>query len=48
MILQKIPYQIEIRSLAKPYYRNIGIAVKQNEKLSPATKKFYEYLKYRE
>lgn len=48
MILQKIPYQIEIRSLTKPYYRNIGIAVKQNEKLSPATKKFYEYLKYRE
>ena len=48
MILKRIPYKLEIRPLAVPYYRNIGIAVKDPKKLSPAVKKFFEYLKYRE
>lgn len=48
MILKRIPYKLEIRPLAVPYYRNIGIAVKDPKKLSPAIKKFFEYLKYRE
>lgn len=48
MILRRIPYEIEIRSLEKPYYREIGIAVKNRKRMSPATMKFFEYLKYRE
>ena len=48
LILQRIPYQLEIRPLKEPYYREIGIAVKDKNRLSPATRKFFEYLKYRE
>ena len=48
MILQRIPYRIQIRSLAEPFYREIGIAVKNRERMSPVTVKFMEYLKYRE
>ena len=48
MILKRIPYNLDIRPLSVPYYRNIGIAVKDPKKLSPAVKKFFEYLKYRE
>ncbi len=48
MILKRIPYNLEIRPLAMPYYRIIGIAVKDPKRLSPAVKKFFEYLKYRE
>ena len=48
MILKKIPYRIVIRPLAEPYYRKIGIAVKNKKMLSPATRKFMEYLKFRE
>ena len=48
LILQRIPYQLEIRPLAEPYYRDIGIAVKDKDRISPATRKFFEYLKYRE
>ena len=44
LILQRIPYEIEIRSLKKPYYREIGLAVKDQRRLSPATTKFIEYL----
>lgn len=45
MILQRIPYRIEIRSLKVPYYREIGIAMKNIKRLTPATEKFMEYLK---
>jgi len=45
MILQRIPYRIEIRSLEVPYYREIGIAMKNIKRLTPATEKFMEYLK---
>lgn len=48
MILKRISYNIEIRSLEKPYYREIGLAVKDINKISPATKKFIKYLKFRE
>lgn len=48
MILQRIPYRIQIRPLAEPFYREIGIAVKNKERMSPVTVKFMEYLKYRE
>ena len=48
MILQRIPYRIQIRPLAEPFYREIGIAVKNRDRMSPVTVKFMEYLKYRE
>ena len=44
LILQRIPYKIEIRPFKKPYYREIGLAVKDRRRLSPATVKFIEYL----
>lgn len=48
MILQRIPYRIEIRPLQKPYYRPIGLARKHTEYLTPAVRKFMEYLPFRE
>ncbi len=47
MILQRIPYQIEIRSLRKPYYRSIGLAIKNQKHITPAVKKFIDYLPFR-
>lgn len=44
MILQRIPYKLEIRSLKVPYYREIGLAMKNRNRLTPATQKFIEYL----
>ena len=44
MILKRIPYQIAIRSFKKPYYREIGLAMKDRDKLTPAAKKFLEYI----
>ena len=48
MILQRIPYRIEIRPLQNPYYRPIGLARKRAEYLTPAVRKFIEYLPFRE
>lgn len=48
MILQRIPYEVEIRPLSAPYYRRIGLAMKNRVRLSPAAKKFLEYLPFRE
>ena len=48
MILQRIPYRIEIRPLQEPYYRPIGLARKRAEYLTPAVRKFMEYLPFRE
>lgn len=31
----------------EPYYREIGIAVKDRRRMSPVTMKFFDYLKYR-
>ena len=48
MILKRIPYKVEIRPLAVPYYRELCLATKRNSRPAPATRKFIEYLKYRE
>ena len=48
MILRRIPYQIEIRSLQTPYCRPIGLAMKRMKALPPAVQKFIEYLPFRE
>ena len=42
------PYKIEIRPLEEPYYRSIGLAMKNNKNLTPAVQKFIEYLPFRE
>ena len=47
MILQRIPYEVEIRGLAEPAYREIGLAMRNRKSTSAAVKKFVEYLKYR-
>ena len=48
LILQRIPYQIEIRPLCQPYYRPIGLAMKKQAHPTPAVQKFIEYLPSRE
>lgn len=48
LILRRIPYSIEIRSLREPYFRPIGLAMKNAEHLMPAVQKFIEYLPFRE
>lgn len=48
MILRRIPYKIEIRPMQKPYYRSIGLAMKDRKHLAPAVQKFLEYLPFRE
>ena len=48
LILQRIPYHIEVRPLQNPYYRPIGLAVKSRARLTPAVQKFIEYLPFRE
>lgn len=45
MILKRIPYNLEIRPLKERYFRDIGIAVKNVERLSPAAKRFLSYLR---
>jgi DNA-binding transcriptional LysR family regulator len=47
LILQRIPYQIIAKELEVPSYRNIGIAMRDKNSLSLTTKRFLEYLKYR-
>ncbi len=44
LILKRVPYQLEIRSLDPPYYRTIGLAMKNRDHLTPAVEKFLEYL----
>lgn len=44
MILQRIPYKIEIRPLKQPYLRTVGLVMKSSKNLTPAVKKFIEYL----
>lgn len=48
MILRRIPYRLEIRPLKEPYYRSIGLAMKHAAHLTPATRKFIDYLPFRE
>ena len=48
LILRRVPYRIEIRPLSKPYYRSVGLAMKDREHLTPAAQKFLDYLPFRE
>ncbi len=44
LILKRVPYRLEIRSLEEPYYRTIGLAMKNRDHVTPAVRKFMEYL----
>ena len=46
LILQRIPYRIAIRPLKEPYYREIGLVMKDKKHLAPAVEKFMEYLDF--
>ena len=48
LILKRVPYRIEIRPLEEPYYRSVGLAMKNRAHLTPAVQKFMEYLPFRE
>ena len=48
LVLRRIPYRIALRPLAQPAFRRIGLAMRRGEELSPAAKKFLEYLSYRD
>lgn len=48
MILRRIPYRLEIRPLKELYYRSIGLAMKHAAHLTPAARKFIDYLPFRE
>ena len=48
VILWRIPYRLEIRPLKEPYYRSIGLAMKHAAHLTPAARKFIDYLPFRE
>ena len=48
MILQRIPYRLEIRPLAQPYYREIVLAMRDRQRLTPAAQRFLSYLRFRE
>lgn len=47
LILKKIPYDVVIKELDFPAYRNIGLAMKNKDSTSLAVKKFIKYLDYR-
>ena len=48
LVLRRIPYRIVLRSLEQPAFRQIGLAMRRGEELSPAAKKFLTYLAFRD
>jgi DNA-binding transcriptional LysR family regulator len=47
LILRRVPYNIVIKELDMPAYRNIGLALRNQKSVSLAVKRFMEYLQYR-
>lgn len=47
LILKRVPYNIIVKELDIPAYRDIGIAMKNKKTASLAVNKFIEYLKFR-
>ncbi|WP_374148637.1 hypothetical protein [Priestia megaterium] len=46
-ILQRISYDVITKELEVPAYRKIGLAYRENQTLSLASKQFLNYLEYR-
>ncbi len=47
LILRRIPYNIVVKELDVPAYRNIGLAFRSKKTASLAVKRFFDYLQYR-
>jgi DNA-binding transcriptional LysR family regulator len=47
LILQRIPYQIIAKELEVPFFRNIGVAMREQKSLSLGAKRFLDYLQHR-
>lgn len=47
LILQRIPYDVEIRAFTEPYYREIALALPNRRNPSTVVRRFVDYLKYR-
>ena len=47
LILKRVPHKIIAKELEIPAFRNIGIAMREQKSLSLASKRFLEYLSYR-
>lgn len=43
MVLRRMSYRIALRPLAQPAFRQIGLAMRQGDSLSPAAKRFLQY-----
>ena len=48
LILRRTPYRILAKELEIPAYRRIGFAVRDFRQITPAVKRFMDYLKYRD
>ncbi len=47
LILKRVPYDIVVKELDIPAFRNLGIALKERKTASVATKRFLDYLGFR-
>jgi DNA-binding transcriptional LysR family regulator len=47
LVLQRISYDVITKELEVPAYRKIGLAYRENQTLSLASKQFLNYLEYR-
>lgn len=47
LILKRVPYNIVIKELDIPAYRNIGLALRNKKTASLAVKRFFDYLQFR-
>ena len=48
LMLRRIDFQFEVRSLTEPCYRSMGLGFRSQKTASSAVKKFLQYLKYRD
>ena len=47
LILRRIPYDIAVRELDVPAFREIALALRDRRAASPAAKRFLDYLRFR-
>lgn len=48
LILRRIPYRVEIRCFSEPFFREIGLAMKNGGTSSVVVQRFVQYLEYRD
>ena len=47
LTLKRTPYNVVIKNLEKPFYRDISFAVRELKTASQAVKRFMDYIPYR-